>query len=125
MPKVYAHFVKSSIKPNMFAAQWFMTLFTVGFPIELTVRIYDCFFAEGEKILYRIGLYLIKKNEKLYQTCDVDEFFTTMKSSPHSIENIDKFMDNTIKVKITTEQIRKYTSEYKESPIKDVMDACY
>ena len=51
-PKVFNSLKKIELVPTMFASQWFMTLFTVGFPIEFTLRVYDAFFTEGEKILY-------------------------------------------------------------------------
>lgn len=37
LPKVFNHFKKISLTPTMFASQWFMTLYTVGFKIELTL----------------------------------------------------------------------------------------
>ena len=41
-----------------------MTLFSAQMPLEYTVRIWDIFFIEGHKILYRIGLAIMKLNEK-------------------------------------------------------------
>jgi hypothetical protein len=51
-PKIFKNLTSKGINPTMFASQWFMTLFTVGFNIDLTVRVFDIFFAEGEKILF-------------------------------------------------------------------------
>jgi Rab-GTPase-TBC domain len=39
---------------------WFPTLFTTALPAETAVRVWDCLFTEGSKILYRIALALLK-----------------------------------------------------------------
>lgn len=52
LPKVFKNLVSKKIVPTMYSSQWFMTLFTVGFNIDFTVRVFDVFFTEGEKILF-------------------------------------------------------------------------
>lgn len=48
LPKLHAHLTKMSLCPSMYASQWFMTICTLGFPYECTLRIFDSFFAEGK-----------------------------------------------------------------------------
>lgn len=50
--------------PPIYATQWFMTIFSTNMPIELTLRIWDIFFIEGKKILYRVALAIFKILEK-------------------------------------------------------------
>ena len=50
--------------PPQYATHWFMTLFSTKMPLELTLRIWDIFFIEGKKILYRVVLAIMKLNEK-------------------------------------------------------------
>ena len=64
MPKLYVHLEQQYFMPPLYATQWFMTLFSSNMPLELTLRIWDIFFIEGQKILYRIGLAIFKINEK-------------------------------------------------------------
>jgi len=84
-----------------------MTLFTVGFKIDLTLRIFDCYFAEGEKILYWAALQLIKQNEKVFKSCDIEIFFKTMKTTCLNLVS-DKFIQNCIKINIKRKDIAKY-----------------
>lgn len=44
----------------MFASRWFMTLFSRDFPADVVVRIWDCFFMEGLKIMFRVALAVLK-----------------------------------------------------------------
>jgi len=34
IPKLHNHFTRINLCPSMYASQWFMTIFTVGFPYE-------------------------------------------------------------------------------------------
>ena len=45
---IYAHFCDLKIECHMFATQWFLTLFTAKFPLDLVFRIMDIF-------LYKVG----------------------------------------------------------------------
>jgi hypothetical protein len=50
----------------MYAAQWFITLFTVNFKYEILVRVFDFFLCEGIKVIYRLGLAIMKINEERF-----------------------------------------------------------
>ena len=63
LPKVYGRFQEEHIDVHMFATSWIRTMFVTHFPIELVVRIWDIFFSEGWKIVYRVILALLKYGE--------------------------------------------------------------
>ncbi|GKT32796.1 hypothetical protein ADUPG1_006862 [Aduncisulcus paluster] len=63
-PDLSAHLKELDIESSFFAAPWFMTLFTSTLPFSLVVRVLDCFMVEGEKILYRVALMLLKEMQK-------------------------------------------------------------
>jgi len=45
-----------------------MTIFVVDFPIDTVARIWDIFFIEGRKVIYRIALAVFKIMEKRLET---------------------------------------------------------
>ena len=57
-----------------------MTIFSNNVPIELTLRIWDVFFIEGKKIMYRVALAVLKLNEKNLMTGDCEQVLTILKS---------------------------------------------
>lgn len=63
MPKLLNHFLDENFSPNMYTTSWFMTIFSSRVPLRLTLRIWDIFFIEGQKIIFRIGLAILKLNE--------------------------------------------------------------
>lgn len=64
MPTLYKHLNKEMFEPSMYITPWFMTLCSSNMPIQLTLRIWDIYFLEGNKILYRIAMAVLKLNEK-------------------------------------------------------------
>ena len=66
----------------LFATKWFMCLYLSVFPIEVSIefgvwlkektslRVWDSFFVEGYKILFRIGLTVLKMEEKKLLNCN-------------------------------------------------------
>ncbi|WVZ60935.1 hypothetical protein U9M48_010889 [Paspalum notatum var. saurae] len=60
MPKLGEHFVEEMINPTMYASQWFITVFSYSFPFHLTLRVWDVFLYEGIKVVFQVGLALLR-----------------------------------------------------------------
>ena len=57
-----------------------MTLFSVSLPIQVVVRIWDVYFIEGSKTIYRVAIAILKINEKeLMKAEDMSELLTVIK----------------------------------------------
>jgi len=52
------------IELDMLISPWFLTMYINILPIESVLRVWDCLFYEGNKILYRTALAILKINEK-------------------------------------------------------------
>ncbi|GMH52505.1 hypothetical protein TrRE_jg4969 [Triparma retinervis] len=59
-PKLTQHFARENCHISMYATQWFMCIFTNSFPFDLVTGVWDCFIAEGWKIVYRIILTFLR-----------------------------------------------------------------
>ena len=79
LPKVHTNLLNHGIVPSVYASQWFMTLFAVCFPFEVLVRIWDIYFVEGKKIVYRVALGIFKILEADILKADMDVFFKRIK----------------------------------------------
>lgn len=64
LPKVGAHFDRECVHPIMFCSHWFNTVFAYSLPFEHLLRVWDVFLFEGWKIIFRVGLLLLKSAEE-------------------------------------------------------------
>lgn len=80
MPRLCDYLLQQNVIPTMYATQWFMTIFSNNVPIELTLRIWDVFFIEGHKIMYRVALAVLKINEKHLLAGDCERILAILKS---------------------------------------------
>lgn len=62
-PALYCHLHRKGVSPQLYATQWFLTLFAYRFPLQLVVRVYDLILSEGlEGAILKFGIVLMQKN---------------------------------------------------------------
>ena len=69
-PKLHSTLVEFEIDPVIYASSWFITLFCNCLPACYAFRILECFLMEGEKVIYRVALMILKKKKKIIKRCD-------------------------------------------------------
>ena len=117
--KIYTIMQRDGIVPTMYLSSWFISLFARTVEFHIALRIYDCFFLEGFKVIYRIALGLLKLSEnsfcdakkgetipllyKVQENIDVEELFKVSFGFHISRNFIDKCEEEYEKVKDDTE----------------------
>uniref|UniRef100_A0A8C1ZAR7 Integrin subunit alpha 2 n=1 Tax=Cyprinus carpio TaxID=7962 RepID=A0A8C1ZAR7_CYPCA len=59
-PVAHRHLKKYKIDPILYMTEWFMCAFSRTLPWVSVLRVWDMFFCEGVKIIFRVGLVLLK-----------------------------------------------------------------
>ncbi|XP_063791553.1 TBC1 domain family member 10B [Pseudophryne corroboree] len=59
-PMAYRHLKKFKIDPILYMTEWFMCVFSRTLPWASVLRVWDMFFCEGVKIVFRVGLVLLR-----------------------------------------------------------------
>ncbi|KAM3599913.1 uncharacterized protein V6R79_013690 [Siganus canaliculatus] len=71
-PAAHRHLKKHKLEPILYMTEWFMCAFSRTLPWASVLRVWDMFLCEGVKIVFRVGLVLLKctlgSQEKL-KTC--------------------------------------------------------
>ncbi|MEQ2201167.1 hypothetical protein XENOCAPTIV_008540, partial [Xenoophorus captivus] len=71
-PIAFRHLEKHKIDPILYMTEWFMCAFSRTLPWASVLRVWDMFLCDGVKIIFRVGLVLLKctlgTREKL-KTC--------------------------------------------------------
>ena len=72
IPDLYQHFVDNKIPTDIYASNWFITMFSNDLPFDMAPNILDVYLLEGKKGLLRIALSLLcfMKNDLMFLNND-------------------------------------------------------
>ncbi|KAJ9256619.1 hypothetical protein DTO207G8_2622 [Paecilomyces variotii] len=141
-PALYCHLRRRSVTPQLYATQWFLTLFAYRFPLQLVLRIYDLIFEEGlESTILRFGIAIMQRNAKtLLEMKDMSALSTFLKEKlfdvyidqqpsassilesgffgssggDKGIYRADVMVQDACAVPLTPQMIKSYTQEWEE-----------
>ncbi|XP_077400059.1 TBC1 domain family member 14 isoform X2 [Vanacampus margaritifer] len=60
LPKLFAHFKKNNLTPDIYLIDWIFTLYSKSLPLDLASRVWDVFCRDGEEFLFRTALGLLR-----------------------------------------------------------------
>ncbi|KAK0212657.1 rab-GTPase-TBC domain-containing protein [Desarmillaria ectypa] len=127
LPVLHIHFLRQGVKSSMFCSQWFLTIFSYRFPLDIVFRIYDNCLANGIEAIFGFSIALLRKNEDLLLGLKFDEILTflntklldrykvqsTESGDPHGVKyNADEFVNEAVSLRITPFQLDTYGHEY-------------
>ena len=91
IPKIYNIFQRDGVLPTMYASTWFISLFSKTLDFKIVVRIFDCFFLEGFKVIYRISLALLKLRENDFIKAEKGNSMTLLVSCHENVDEEELF----------------------------------
>ncbi|KAJ9262249.1 hypothetical protein DTO195F2_3636 [Paecilomyces variotii] len=81
MPVLWEHLVKSDVQLSVVSLPWFLSLYINSMPLVFAFRVLDVFFLEGPKVLFQVGLAILRINgEELLDVQDDGSFISVLKS---------------------------------------------
>ncbi|XP_041629383.1 carabin isoform X2 [Vulpes lagopus] len=60
LPRVHKHLQQVGVGPLLYLPEWFLCLFARSLPFPIVLRVWDAFLSEGVKVLFRVGLTLVR-----------------------------------------------------------------
>ncbi|KAI9641802.1 GTPase activating protein (GAP) [Ciborinia camelliae] len=80
MPILWDHLVKSDVQLSVVSLPWFLSLYINSMPLVFAFRVLDVFFLEGPKVLFQVGLAILRINgEELLDAADDGAFISVLK----------------------------------------------
>lgn len=87
MPILWDHLVKSDVQLSVVSLPWFLSLYINSMPLVFAFRVLDVFFLEGPKVLFQVGLAILRINgEELLDVTDDGTFISILKSYFSSLD---------------------------------------
>ena len=81
MPILWEHLVKADVQLSVVSLPWFLSLYINSMPLVFAFRVLDVFFLEGPKILFQVGLAILRINgEDLLDVTDDGAFISILKT---------------------------------------------
>ncbi|KAK1140672.1 GTPase activating protein (GAP) [Aspergillus melleus] len=81
MPVLWEHLAKSDVQLSVVSLPWFLSLYINSMPLVFAFRVLDVFFLEGPKVLFQVGLAILRVNgEELLDIQDDGSFISVLKS---------------------------------------------
>ena len=111
--KLYNIFQRDGIVPTMYASSWFISLFARTVDFNIAVRILDCFFLEGFKVIYRISLALFKLSENSFCSAKKGETFPLLYKVQENI-NVEELFKVAFGFHISRNYIKECEIEYEK-----------
>jgi len=113
LPNLASHFYLHGIKPLFYSSEWFSTLFSYNMDFELTCRIWDILFLEGEDYLFKVGLAILKISEIELLALEFEDIMLFLKNRTLSLDlNVLKVADSFPNLSIFWQFIdKKYEEE--------------
>ena len=115
LPKIYDLLKRDNILPSLYASEWFICLFAKDLHPNLLVRIFDVFFLEGHKIIYRFALAFLKaKEKKMLESTDMMKTMDIIREPLNNFDN-DYLFSIAFGFHLSKNQIKKYEIEYERN----------
>ncbi|TBU54441.1 RabGAP/TBC [Dichomitus squalens] len=130
LPVLYLHFVRQGVKASMYCSQWFLTMFSYRFPMEIVFRIYDNCLASGIEAMFAFSMALLSKNEATLLSLKFDQLIQFLNQRVFDVYQIgpvipgqaptdvryrvDDFVQDAISLRITPFMLDNYAHEYEE-----------
>jgi len=109
------------IDPILFMTEWFMCIFARTLPWCTVLRVWDMFFCEGVKVLFRIGLHLMLSafnDKQKFQRCQSQGMYETLsliKNLPIEALEEERLVKDSSLIKLREEDLNKaYEKSAKE-----------
>ena len=113
-PKVSAVLEGLGVEPFLYAAPWFLTLFTALFPLNFSLRIFDLVMVHGMVIIFRVALILMAYCTDDIITCESFEeaLFVVQKTLQKHAVRIDEIVKQALEYDLPVAALDALAAEY-------------
>ncbi|XP_030047025.1 TBC1 domain family member 14 isoform X3 [Microcaecilia unicolor] len=91
LPRLFAHFKKNNVTPDIYLIDWIFTMYSKPLPLDLACRIWDVFCRDSEEFLFRTALGILRLFEDILTKMDFIHIGQFLKKLPEDLSSEDVF----------------------------------
>ncbi|KAI0305591.1 rab-GTPase-TBC domain-containing protein [Multifurca ochricompacta] len=119
LPVLHVHFLRQGVKSSMFCSQWFLTLFSYRFPLDIVFRIFDNCLASGIEAIFGFALSLLQKTRgSFYLSSSTNSLHSSTLvpavGEEKATYRVNDFVQDAMSLRITPFMLDSYNHEYNE-----------
>lgn len=111
LPSLYNIFQKAEISSELFAVQWFITLFAYDVSFHNLKVIWDLFFLKGWRLIFQFSLAILSALPSISPGIDPEILIFRIKNVLHS-EPIMKLVKKALEINVTNEELEEIETQY-------------
>ncbi|KAG9281153.1 TBC1 domain family member 2A [Astyanax mexicanus] len=93
LPRLVAHLEEHNVDVSLITFNWFLVVFVESLPSEILLKVWDAFFYEGTKVIFRYALALFKyKEEDILKIHDSTEIYQYLRFFTKTVTDSRKLM---------------------------------
>ena len=94
LPKLHSRISPLGVPVKPFAIKWFLCLYVNSLSVSIALRVWDCFFYEGVKVLHRVGLAALSLQQKsiLSSEANFSTVYESLDRSTMECKDVEKLM---------------------------------
>uniref|UniRef100_H2Z383 Rab-GAP TBC domain-containing protein n=1 Tax=Ciona savignyi TaxID=51511 RepID=H2Z383_CIOSA len=129
-PIIHKHMEKHNVSPMLYCTEWFMCIFSRTLPWPSVLRLWDMFFCEGVKTVFRCGLVLLRStlgsSEVLKQLPGLYETMEKLRKIDQKVMQPEVLMHEIIELKVSESDLenehrrqqKQWKSQQPASPVR-------
>ncbi|KAF9426349.1 hypothetical protein BGZ94_006643 [Podila epigama] len=108
-PKLSDHLTQNDVMPLMYMTQWFLTLFTMSLPWASVLQVWDIFYFDGVKSLFRVGLAILQlcRDHLLHQCPSSSELMDFLLHVPLDLLAPKPLFEAAFRIKLSKDAVQR------------------
>lgn len=122
IPELSKNFEKTGVKHQIYILEWYITLFTKSFSIDIAARLWDRYFLDGELFLFQASLGILQYFTPKLKNAGFDDSMQFLSHIPKDLdeENLFYCIDEINLTKIILNRIKKEAEKKLNFDVKSV-----
>ncbi|KAI6192108.1 hypothetical protein M3Y97_00300800 [Aphelenchoides bicaudatus] len=124
IPDLNQHFMDNNVETHQFASQWFLTLFTAKFHLQMVFFVIDLFLTEGVNTIFHVALALLQDSKKDLLMLDFEGilkyFRVTLPRKYRTDKTARELINSAVKLKISHKRLNKYEQHFRAAKQSEI-----